>query len=278
MRNILLILFIFILWGAGSAYWYVCKIKGLCDGTTSVSNNYPKDGAITKDASSTKAGNLVFKYKGSVPETNYKTRITLDSLKALNPDTLLIEGLVFKGEVGSLGIARAENIRQLLLEVDFNKPIITRAVTKDTSLADRFVAHRFVAVYGDDQSDTEPANQGFTVEKTADKITIYFPVASADPHTDDALIKDLKALVSITNENKHRLQVIGHTDDTGTPEINLQYGQRRADAIMNLLVEYGMSRNAVSSKSLGETQPIASNDSEANRRKNRRVEVITIKQ
>ena len=70
-----------------------------------------------------------------------------------------------------------------------------------------------------------------------------------------------------------KIILVGHTDSRGTDEYNLDLGQRRADAVRDLLVEYGVSADRLGTKSEGESNPIASNATSRGRAKNRRVEI-----
>jgi outer membrane protein OmpA-like peptidoglycan-associated protein len=69
------------------------------------------------------------------------------------------------------------------------------------------------------------------------------------------------------------LLIAGHTDSVGTDSYNLGLSQRRAESAASFLVSNGVDRTRLRSRGLGETEPVAPNDSEAGRGKNRRVEV-----
>ena len=68
------------------------------------------------------------------------------------------------------------------------------------------------------------------------------------------------------------LIVAGYTDNVGTSEYNLDLGRRRAEAVKELLVEYGVSADRLRVESFGETRPITTNETEEGRARNRRVE------
>ena len=68
-----------------------------------------------------------------------------------------------------------------------------------------------------------------------------------------------------------RYEVQGHTDSTGTPESNQKLSERRANAIVDKLVELGISRSRLTAVGKGQFAPIADNSSEEGRAKNRRV-------
>ena len=66
--------------------------------------------------------------------------------------------------------------------------------------------------------------------------------------------------------------VSGHTDGKGTDAYNLELGRKRAEAVRELLIKFGAPAERLSVTSYGKSQPIADNDTEEGRAKNRRVE------
>ena len=68
----------------------------------------------------------------------------------------------------------------------------------------------------------------------------------------------------------------GHTDSIGTADYNLDLSQRRADAVRIALVERDISLSRISTKGYGKRYPVASNDTEAGRQRNRRVEIVIL--
>ncbi len=70
---------------------------------------------------------------------------------------------------------------------------------------------------------------------------------------------------------KNRIVVQGYTDSTGSEEYNKQLSKKRADAVLNFLAGSGLKTLSLTSVGYGEANPIASNDTEAGRAKNRRV-------
>ncbi len=69
------------------------------------------------------------------------------------------------------------------------------------------------------------------------------------------------------------LMVAGHTDSTGTEEYNERLSERRAASAANYLVSRGMVGDRIQTVGLGESEPIATNETEAGQAENRRVEV-----
>lgn len=70
------------------------------------------------------------------------------------------------------------------------------------------------------------------------------------------------------------IQVEGHTDAVGSPEYNERLSARRADSVARELIRDGTDRRLLSSKGFGESRPIASNNTESGRARNRRVEIV----
>ncbi|MFH1137901.1 MAG: OmpA family protein [Pseudomonadota bacterium] len=69
------------------------------------------------------------------------------------------------------------------------------------------------------------------------------------------------------------VEVAGHTDNRGSDEYNMKLGLRRAQAVKDWLVKYGVEAGRLEVKSYGESQPAASNATDEGRAKNRRVEL-----
>jgi OOP family OmpA-OmpF porin len=80
------------------------------------------------------------------------------------------------------------------------------------------------------------------------------------------------AEILVANPQLAEVTIAGHTDDKGTEAYNLELGQRRAEAVKELLVKFGAPAERLKTVSFGKTRPIVPNDTEENRAKNRRVE------
>ena len=70
------------------------------------------------------------------------------------------------------------------------------------------------------------------------------------------------------------LDITGHACDLGTDEINMRIGQERADLAKDYLVENGIAPSRIQTFSKGKTEPIFPNRNEANRKKNRRLDIV----
>jgi outer membrane protein OmpA-like peptidoglycan-associated protein len=71
-----------------------------------------------------------------------------------------------------------------------------------------------------------------------------------------------------------QVQLVGYTDNTGTPDANQTLSQNRADAVKSILVTQGVPAERISTQGQGQNSPVASNDTEDGRLRNRRTELI----
>ncbi|MGE5813649.1 MAG: OmpA family protein [Acidobacteriota bacterium] len=71
-----------------------------------------------------------------------------------------------------------------------------------------------------------------------------------------------------------KLEVEGHTDSTGTDELNQKLSEQRALAVRGYLLEQGLAGDHVTAKGFGKTMPVTDNTTAAGRQKNRRVEIV----
>jgi len=101
---------------------------------------------------------------------------------------------------------------------------------------------------------------------------ILFPFDSATLQRDGR--ENLRTLsASLKDEPRTEVLILGHTDSVGESTYNQGLSERRAVASANYLSAQGIRRRRVWTNGRGETEPLASNDSDAGRRQNRRVEV-----
>ena len=78
---------------------------------------------------------------------------------------------------------------------------------------------------------------------------------------------------SLSKFGDSKLLLVGHTDNKGTETYNADLSRRRANAVANYLMSRGVPSARIATSGRGETEPVAPNDTDANRQKNRRVEV-----
>jgi outer membrane protein OmpA-like peptidoglycan-associated protein len=140
----------------------------------------------------------------------------------------------------------------VLLDVVETKPIEAKMVTVDAAtMAKDISATGKVAIYG-----------------------LYFDTDKADlkPESIPALDEIAKLLKGQPNL---KVYIVGHTDNVGGFDYNMSLSQRRAKSVVDRLVQsYGIALDRLHPVGAGLIAPVASNDDEAGRAKNRRVEIV----
>lgn len=119
---------------------------------------------------------------------------------------------------------------------------------------------------------------GATVERVGEGITVTFASGLLYDFDSDVVRGDaasnLRTLAgSLDKYPNTELLIVGHTDDQGSDSYNLGLSDRRAAAAARYLVSQGVDRARIRTAGRGESEPVVANDTEANRQKNRRVEV-----
>jgi len=104
---------------------------------------------------------------------------------------------------------------------------------------------------------------------------IFFETASADllPSSQEEIAYLYELLTEHPTIN---IQLTGHTDNVGTESDNLDLSQRRAESVKTALVQQGIKSSRIRAVGLGETSPIADNETPSGRSQNRRTELLII--
>ncbi|MBB4632974.1 OmpA family protein [Sphingosinicella soli] len=122
------------------------------------------------------------------------------------------------------------------------------------------------------------AGTGIDVVRQGDEILLNMP-SQVTFDVDSAIVNPqfqptLNEVARVLSQyEKTFVDVIGHTDSTGSDAYNMTLSQRRADSVATYMSSNGVLRARIATQGLGESQPIASNDSETGRAQNRRVEI-----
>lgn len=122
---------------------------------------------------------------------------------------------------------------------------------------------------------------GVSVTRAGDNITLNMPgnvtfaVNSADISASFYPVLDSVALV-LKEYDKTIVEVAGHTDSTGSDASNQALSERRSASVSSYLVSRDVRSDRLISVGAGESRPIASNDTDAGRQQNRRVEITIL--
>jgi len=101
--------------------------------------------------------------------------------------------------------------------------------------------------------------------------------ASGQTSLVEGALSSLEEVVDLLQtEPEKKIRVEGHTDSSGESEENAELSKLRADAVRQALIDLGVAEDRITSAGMGEDFPIASNEDEAGRARNRRVDVILL--
>lgn len=104
---------------------------------------------------------------------------------------------------------------------------------------------------------------------------VFFEFDKAD--LKPSATQDLIRVASFVRDNPERNVVIeGYTDSLGSDDYNVELAQRRAAAVKAFLIAQGVDPARLVAQGFGEAYPVASNDDEAGRQQNRRVEMLVL--
>lgn len=88
---------------------------------------------------------------------------------------------------------------------------------------------------------------------------------------------ELIRVIEFLKENPDvKIEIAGHTDDTGNAAYNQELSEKRARAVHDYLVAAGVPAERLQAKGYGQTKPLSPNDSEENRQRNRRIEFLIL--
>jgi len=137
-----------------------------------------------------------------------------------------------------------------------------------------------VGAYMDAQQEKIARIPGTTVERVDENtLLVHFENDVLFAVNSSALDSDGRAtlddVAQVLNEYaKTAVVVQGHTDSTGSEQLNQELSERRAGSVRGYLVNRGVDPDRLAAIGYGETYPVASNDSESGRQQNRRVDVL----
>jgi len=148
----------------------------------------------------------------------------------------------------------ADSLIQIIREIDMKK------VNKETEIPDFL--------------DELPEN--ILQVEIFDKIFLYFPYNEYPLNSE--YFPQLDYVANILNRYKDfKLIIVGHTDSLGTPLYNMKISERRAKSATDYLNSKGIARNRITFRGEGMSKPVAANDTEIGRAKNRRVVFYILK-
>lgn len=221
-----------------------------------------------------KTGPLLFAYNNATPITGDSWLRLRDSVSLFATDTSSLEIIGWyctnlnPAETGQLALQRANAVRLLFPDIpDDRISIVTKAMEYDST---RMSINDVAAAFA---SRVRTAN----IQEIEDRTLIYFPFNSTKKLNNTAVESYLKNVAERVIKSGESVVLTGHTDNIGSDESNLALGQQRADIIKQYLVSLGVPSAKITATSKGKAMPVADNQTEEGRAKNRRTELQIIK-
>jgi len=127
----------------------------------------------------------------------------------------------------------------------------------------------------------QTAGTGVDVIRQGDDLILRMPSNVTFPVDSSAIQPQFRPTLdqvgqTLTSYNQTYIDVLGHTDSTGSDAYNQSLSERRAQSVADYLSMRGVARARMGIRGYGETQPIASNETEQGRSQNRRVEIKVV--
>ena len=198
-------------------------------------------------------------------------RAALEAIKGANVDAIF-EGDKINVGGAAMGDATRDKIIAALKSA-VGASVAVGALTDKTAAA--------VAV-ANDRATTELASlqPGFGVKDllfALNDSVVNFASSSAEvPESMAPFLKDAAAELKQLKVG-HVLEIAGYTDNTGDAALNLALSQKRAEAVREAFIKFGVDPDMLVAKGYGDADPVASNDTPEGRLKNRRIEYHVVK-
>jgi len=141
------------------------------------------------------------------------------------------------------------------------------------------VAGTLIGAQMDKQAkEMEQTIKGATIERVGEGIQVTFASGLLFDFDSDALRAEAKTnlrelAASLTKYPNTELLIIGHTDQLGSAAYNQGLSERRANSAATYIISQGVNGARLGTRGLGETEPVATNETEAGRQANRQIEV-----
>ncbi|MEI6088885.1 MAG: OmpA family protein [bacterium] len=172
--------------------------------------------------------------------------------------------------------------RIAVLQSDFQTGnyFVALPLGSDYSISVNKIGYTFYSMNFDIPNDFKRSEMQNNIElypvKTGVKLTlnnVFFDTGS-DKLKDASKLELARAIKMINSYPNLSIEIGGHTDNVGSAKMNLDLSDKRAKSVMKYLKEKGIPQSKMTAKGYGLTVPVASNDTEEGRQKNRRVEII----
>ena len=120
---------------------------------------------------------------------------------------------------------------------------------------------------------------GLAISRVGDSVRVILPEQGMFDFSQDVVKPEIRPTIvklsAVLNDYKAiQFNINGYTDNVGTDAVNQDLSQRRAEHVRDMMIPLGVAGTRIATAGRGATNPVASNDSDAGRAQNRRVEFM----
>lgn len=255
---------------------YCCSDDGATGEAVGMVEDSPQDTSRVADAATAREP-IDFEWSVARPNTNDGFDDFSRNLLAGQTDNNILEivGLYFEGEAAPDGYENMGLARASLTKNEIAPDLAAERVNLRSRLVDEregiregyFEAVEFRWLEAEEKIAA-------TVEELPDRRIIRFPFNSTEKEYDPSVDEYLDKLADRVKETGESIRLVGHTDNVGGDDANMVLSDRRAKVIRDLLKRKGVPESQITTEAKGESQPVASNETDAGRYDNRRVEIF----
>lgn len=181
----------------------------------------------------------------------------------------------------NLGLARANSVKNYMVSKGISSKLInTFGQLNDDMVADaNGIFHGplgfDIFTRGENSNENDDALAKACAAIKANPLVLHFKTGQAQINLTTEQRQKIAAISRCVDKLGVKVQVVGHTDNTGNANNNIVLGQGRADFAKGYLIQNGILSSHIEATSKGQTEPIADNATDEGKAKNRRT-VVTI--
>ncbi|UJS22751.1 OmpA family protein [Thiothrix winogradskyi] len=304
----LIVLLLAGIWGVGSWWWYTCKVKGFCGADISSAQIAAGTAATGAAALSGSASDAAKNDKANADKVAADAQAKADADKAAadekakaDADKAAADAQAKPDTDKAAADAQAKPGADKAAADEKAKADADKAAADEKAKADADKAAADEKAKADADKATADAQAKADADKAAaeakadaDKVTmettstnqngdigpatLTFPTGSANPQLAASTKAYFEKVAQFLKDNSNaKVTIVGHTDNKGDPAKNKALGLKRAEMLQKTLIDLGAPKDRVSAASEGADKPIADNNTEEGRKKNRRVEITPVK-
>jgi outer membrane protein OmpA-like peptidoglycan-associated protein len=286
LRTLTYTTILFLLWAFFARWYYTCYIKAVCCEDTGIETRISglrltKNGTgdilpqLDAFGKTPRYDQFFFKHNNEQPDLNANNQAflqkTADYLKANPSEKMTLLCCHRPSETEELAQKRAEYLKQQLVQLGVQAAQITTSVCKDN---EKLLTPAYFEI-----NATNNAKENTQIAAKPAESVLNFSIADENFAYNSKKFEPGENFIARANELKKyvlshpdvSLTIIGHTDNIGSDAANIRLGKLRAEAVKNYLTSSIGIKAKINTVSKGEAEPIAENDTEAGRARNRRV-------